>query len=627
MDDTSRFKVIFTRVLMGGVLIAAGAAMVLTGNSSTVRENVGSQNIAKIGNKTISAREFEMTYARRIAQSGMTDSVARQMGVPSMVLQSEIERQTLLQAAQKLGIRIDNKYVANQLRKQLDQVQLTGTPQEKLQMILNQQKLTEKDLVDLLRGDFAMNVLASTVTTGDLQVPAPLLNGAYNAEKQKRSADLITISSSQVKNKKPVTSEEVETFFEETKEAYRIAEKRDIAALILPQSLFIKDVKVPEADVKAYYEENKDTFMGPERVKLEQIIVQDEKAAQAIIDKKPTELASYKNDKAQYLQSDWYGKTTLPKEFTAELFPANPKGVVGPVKTSLGWHVLNVASYEKPKPLAFEDVKANIERSLKDEKLDAQMTTFTDELDRLITEETSLDAIGQKYGLKPVVISDLQVSTAAEQLKKSSLPSAAQQRVQEAVFTLQDDEISPLMDTSAGDYVLAQVTKVQPSKIPALKEIKAQVTTEAQKSYDAKALIQQAEKLVGTYDDKKPAAFDKAVKEAGLTVKTVSASTKADVEKSYDKQTAELLYTLSPENSLSYVQHPNEVTLIRLKDIVQNNETPDTKTADTLRDEVKNNMVQELQLQFLQAWQKSLNVDINATLLQSAFGPQDKAAN
>jgi peptidyl-prolyl cis-trans isomerase D len=621
---SERFKVITTRILMLGVLIAAGGAMVFTGNSDTVRQNIGNQNIAKIGNKTITARQFEMTYARRIAQSGMTDTMARQMGVPAMVLQSEIERQTLLQAAQKLGIRIDNKYVANQLRKQLDQVQLTGTPQEKLQMILNQQKLTESELVDLLRGDFAMNVLASTVTTGDLQIPAPLLRSAYQADKQTRSADMITISAAQVKNK-PVTDKEVNAFFNENKEAYRTPEKRDISALVLPQSLFVKDIKIPAVDVKAYFDENQDKFMGSERVQLEQIIVQDEAAAQKIIDSKPADLSSYKKDQAQYLKADWYGKTTLPKEFVAELFPNTPKGFVGPVKTSLGWHVLNVSGYEKAKPLAFEDVKANIERELKDEKLDAHMTEFTNELDRMISEEASVDAIAEKYKLTPVSIKDIQSSTMEAQLKASSLSTSAQQRIQDAIFTLQDNETSPLMDTSAGDYVLIQVTKVIPSIIPDLKAIKSTVTADAQKSYDAKALVQKSEALVGTYDATKPAAFDKAVKDAGLTVKSVPASTKAAIEKTYGKQTAELLYTLSPENSLSYVQTPNEVTLIRLKDIVQSKDNPDEKTADTLRDAVKNNMIQELQLQFLQAWQKDLTVDINSGLLQSAFGPQDQS--
>ena len=616
MSDQSPLHKTFTRLLLGGILIVMVLGLVLTGNSDLLRSGVGNRNIAKIGDKTITAQEFEMIYARRIAQSGLTDANARQMGVPSMVLQKEIERQTLLQAAKKLGIRIDNKYVASQLKKQLDQLTLSGTPQEKLQMVLQQQKITERELVDLLRGDFAINVLASTASTGDLQVPDELVKSSYQSGKEKRSAEIIAVTSAKAK---PLSKEQINSYYKENGERYRTLEQRDIAVLVLPKELFSKDVVISDEDAKTYYTGNTDKFMAPERVKLEQVIVNTKEAADKIIAAKPASLEALKEK--QSLKSDWYAKSSLPKEFETALYPAQPKGLVGPVKTSLGWHVMNVTEYQKAKPLSFEESQAVIKRQLKDDKLDAQMTEFTNDLDNAIAEEASLEAIGKKYKLKPLIVPGVTVKGALDNL---ALPEASKQRIQEAAFSLQDDEISPLLDTSDGDYLLVQVTKIDAAHIPELKEILPVVTADAEKANQSKALLNKAEELVGLFDPKDPTAFVKAIKDAGLTGKVIPAQTKEEMTKAYDADLAELVFTLGANNTLSYTQEAGKISLIRLKDIQPNSETPDVKTSDTLRETVKNDMIQELQQQFMAAWQKDLHVSVNMDLLQSAFGPQAK---
>lgn len=619
MSDQSPFKKIVTRALLAGILLSSVAALVLTGNSDTLRSSIGNRNVAKIGDQLITAQQFEVIYARRVAQSGLDEATARKMGVPSMVLQQEIERQTLLQAAQKLGIRIDNRYIATQLKNQLEQLQLPGTPQEKLQVVLQQQRITEKELVELLRGDFAINVLASTATTGDIQVPDALLRSAYQAEREKRSAEIITITENSLKDQKPLTAKEIEAYYKENGEKYRTAEQRDVVALVLPQSLFVKEVSVSDEDAQIFYDDHASQFMGPERVRLEQVIVATEKEAEKIVDAKPESLATL-NEK-QYLKPDWYTKATLPKEFSEILYPAKPVGLLKPVKTSLGWHVLRVAEYEEAKPQTFAQVREAILRQLKDDKLDEQMNSFTNELDNAIAEGESLQDIAKKYDLKPVVLSGLK---AGEAIKNPALSAPLTERVQEAAFTLQDGETSPLLDTSEESYLLVQVTKVTPSAIPELAAVKATVTADARKNHQVKALLNKAEELIGLYDASKPGAFEKAVTSSGLIAKSIPLQTKAEITEDHDAQLAELIFTLGTKNTLSYTQEAGKVNLVRLRGIVQSRDVPDPKTSETLRETVKDNMTRELQQQFLAAWQKDLRVSVNMDTVQAMFEPQNQ---
>lgn len=617
MSDQSPLHKSVTRILLGVVLLSSVAALVLTSNSGSLPDSMGGQTVARIGSKNITAQEFQNIYARRIAQSGLSDSDARLMGVPSMVLQKEIERQTLLQASEKLGIRIDNTYVATQLKKQLEQIKLSGTPQEKLQIILQQQQITEKELVNLLRGDFAINVLASTASTGDLKVPDELLKSAYQYEKEKRSADIIAITPQVLKDAKPLSQKDIDAYYKENGEKYRTVETRDVTILTLPKTLFGKEVNISDAQAEAFYKDHADQFMSPERVRLEQVIVDSKEAADKIVVKKPTSLESLKED--QFLKSDWYGKNTLPTEFSEALYPTQPTGIVGPIKTDLGWHVVNVTEYQKAQPLSFAEAKSTIIRQLKDDQLDKQMNDFTSELDSAISEEASLNEIAKKYDLKPVTVEGIQVK---DKLANVKLSDASKQRVTEAAFTLQDDEISPLLDTTDGDYLLVQVTKIDSAHIPSLKEIEATVKADAAQAHESKQLLNKAEELVGLFDPKKPEAFIKAVQANKLPVKATAALTKADMAEDYDANLAELVFTLGPKNTLSYTQDKGKISLVRLKTIKASNDLPDPKTSEALYDKVKNDMVQELQQQFMAAWQKELKVSVNMQLMQTLFGPQ-----
>lgn len=611
------------KVFLGLFLFGAMMGLVMTDIGGFFRSGTLRTDVASVGNETISGPQFSKTYQRRMEQSGITPDIAQKMGLPNMVLQQEIEREVLLQASKQNGVRIDDAYIANQLKQQLDAINMIGTPAEKLQRVLMQQQITEKQLVDLLRGDFTINVLASAVTTGDMVVPEELTLSLFRNEKEKRDADVIVIEQAGIKAKAP-TDKEVAAFFKEKKENYRVDETRDIAVLILPSALFVKDVAVDAKDVETYYNDHKDQFMSAERVRVEQVITPTEDAAKAIMKDQPKSLESYKSDKNQFIQMDWYNKDGMPQELAKPLYTDKIKGLREPVRTSLGWHVMLVERYEEPAPKSFASVKELITRLLKDEQLDAHMSEITNELDAMVSEGVPLDEIADKMKLKTVHIAGLNAANAQKKLETASIAKGALPRVQEAAFTLNSDEVSPLMDVADGDYAMVQVTKLVPSAIPELAAIKASVTEDAAQAARGKALQDHADALVATFTPKDGGKFDKAVKEKGHTAQAVSGLTKADAEKRFSKEFSTLLFTLTPDNPLSYTQEIGKITLVRLKKVTANTETPSKDTLKELHETLRNAMLQEIQQQFILAWENKLGVSVNHQLLQSMFTATDE---
>jgi peptidyl-prolyl cis-trans isomerase D len=609
------------KTLLGLILFAAVAGLVMTDVGGFFRNGgVSRTDVARVGKSSISIAEFSHNYRRALQQSGINEDTARQMNLPLMVLQQDIGRAVLLQAATRMGIRVPDTFVAQNLKQQLNAMKMPGTDQEKLDIVLRQQDVTERHLVDLLRGDFAINMVTAAVSPVDVTIPDDIIREINSASTEKRVAELVTITPASLKKAVTVNDKALEKFYAENKENYRTEEKRSLSFLVFPKSLFTPTVTISDADAETYYSEHKNQFMKPARVRLEQVIVSDEAAAKKIAEEKPTSFAGTIENGAQPVATDWYTQSGMPKTLADAVFnDKKATGIVGPVKSDLGWHVLRVESYEDSTPAAFADVKDLIKRQLQDEALDTAVNDFSENVDKLVTGGGSLDDLAQQYKLTPKTVSDITQRNAEDKVKALDVPTAVATRLHESAFTLSEDELSPLIDTPTGDYLLIQVKDVTPSVIPALKTVRDRVTQDARAYAQAQALTDLAETVIGGYDSTKPDTLTKALQANGLSASRTAAATMPEAEKNNGPDVARMIFTLSPDNDLSYVTGDNTVTLVHLVSVARSTAEPDKKTHDETAKAVASSMTQELQQQFIGAWQNKLGVAVNDDLIRKQF--------
>lgn len=142
-------------------------------------------------------------------------------------------------------------------------------------------------------------------------------------------------------------------------------------------------IKIPEADVKKFYDSNSENFMQPERVRARHILVDTEADANSII----KDLGSLSGDKLTNKFSElakksskdpagqnggelgWFSKNQMVKPFSDAAF-ALKKGEITkkPVQTQFGYHVILVEDKQAPKKTDFKDAKENIEGMLQAEE-------------------------------------------------------------------------------------------------------------------------------------------------------------------------------------------------------------------------------------------------------------------
>lgn len=169
-------------------------------------------------------------------------------------------------------------------------------------------------------------------------------------------------------------------------EVRRHREKLMLGALYADYVL--KDVKITDADVKAYFESHGKDLQTPEKRRVAHIVLATEEDAKDVKKKLDAgeafpELAkSRSTDVATAKQAGDLGFITgkdVPPDFKA-ILGLKEGEVSEPLKTKFGWHLVKVSKIEAPRPLTLDEAKGDLQTKLTDEKNRAKRTVWVKKL-------------------------------------------------------------------------------------------------------------------------------------------------------------------------------------------------------------------------------------------------------
>ncbi|SMB86484.1 peptidyl-prolyl cis-trans isomerase C [Desulfonispora thiosulfatigenes DSM 11270] len=153
--------------------------------------------------------------------------------------------------------------------------------------------------------------------------------------------------------------------------------KQVVTDSIIMEKLFAeitKDVKIT-TDLQTYYNENKEEFNQPEKIKAKHILVETEKEAKEIL-KQVTENKADMEKLAQEKSIDpsakenkgnlgYFPRGSMVPEFEEVAFALNAGEIAKePVKSQFGYHIIQVEDKVAAKQLSFEEAKGQIEDKL-----------------------------------------------------------------------------------------------------------------------------------------------------------------------------------------------------------------------------------------------------------------------
>ena len=193
-----------------------------------------------------------------------------------------------------------------------------------------------------------------------------------------------------------------------------------------------ESVKVTEDEMKKYYEEKKETFNTPARVKASHILIKfgdsrDKEAARALAEKVAAEAVKSAKDTGsfaklaeKYSEDDgskkrggdigYFERTEeggkMVKEFSDGAFALQNVGDISkPVESEFGFHIIKLTGKKDKVEKSFDDVKMNIENTLKTEK---RKTAYEDMI------ETYKKELGFKFDKEAALAIEISTSENAK---------------------------------------------------------------------------------------------------------------------------------------------------------------------------------------------------------------------
>ncbi len=256
-------KIVVTVVF--GLLIA-GLAIFGIGD---IFRGGGSNAVATVGSTQIPAESLRTAYQNQLqrlsrqSRRPITPDQAKALGLDRQVLAQLITEASLDQKTKDLGLRIPDSTVVRLIQEEPAFKGPNGAfDVNTFRDTLRQAGLTEQGFVQEQRAVAARLQLADAITA-ELPVSLAAREAIHRYTSERRAAAIVTLPDSAAGEIPAPTDEQVTTFYNERKGAFRAPEYRSVNLLVLDPATIAKPDAVTEPEARARYESEKTRFGTP----------------------------------------------------------------------------------------------------------------------------------------------------------------------------------------------------------------------------------------------------------------------------------------------------------------------------------------------------------------------------
>jgi peptidyl-prolyl cis-trans isomerase D len=453
---------------------------------------------ATVGGDQVTTQEFQRAYKnldtrlRQVYGDQLTPEMAKQMRLPLRALDQVISQKILLAEARRLGLSVSDAEVRDQILAipglKDDQGNFIG--QDEYVRRLQAAQISPADFERELHDELLMDKL-NTALAANLYVSEDEIKKAYRDQVEKAKIRYLQVPRARFAAEVHATPAEEAAYFQAHKAELKLPEQRDVAYLLIDGARAAEQVKVTDQDLKSNYEANKAQYSHEEQVHARHILVQvndkrSDAEAQARIQEAKKKIesgtdfakvaAEYSDDTASKASGGdlgFFGRNKMVKEFEDAAFNAQPRKLVGPVKSNFGYHLIEVLDKQPAGTQPFEQVKEMIRARL------------TAERARDLAAAKAKELAGRLAKNKPRGAEELKTLaqqnpgvTFAETGKFSSQDSipgiGRNPSFSSAAFALKQGEVSDAVQLPQG-WAILYLKDIQAPRTPELKDVEARV--------------------------------------------------------------------------------------------------------------------------------------------------------
>lgn len=508
---------------------------------------------AKVNGQTIERAQLEQAFQseRSRMQQQLGDQFSALAGnegymqqMRRQVLSQLIDNMLLDQYAKKLGLAVSDDQIKDAIRK-APYFQTNGQfDNAKYLDLIGRMGYTADNFAQSMRQQLVNQQLIQAFGESGFVLPSESQAMAALVL-QERDVRLATIDLKALQAKQSAGDDELKAYYDQNKNSFIAPEQMKVSYIPLDAASMQDKVKVSEEDISAYYDQHKSSYGQPERKNYSVIQLKTEAEANAVLDelKKGADFATLAKEKSTDIISRRTGGELgwLEPETTAdELKQANltEKGQLsGVVKSSVGFLIvrLNDIEPEKVKPLS--EVHDAIAKQVQQEKaVDAYYALQQKVSEAATSDNESLASAEEAAGVK---------AAQSDWFTRDNIPAALNFKpVVQAIFdgSLIGENGAPGSNSDVitvdGDRAfVVRVSGHKPEGIEPFDQVKDRVAELVKRNKAVQEAKLQGEKLLV---ELKQGKGDEAMKAAGLSFGAVQKMARAPE----DSQLVESVFAL-----------------------------------------------------------------------------------
>ncbi len=536
------------KIILGGMLLVICAAMVITLipgglGSSLGLGTPGAGVVATVMGDPVTVVEVQREAKGMLQQQFPQGGAQMEALLPyfaQRAAETLIQQKLIVKEAQHLGFRATDDEVRDEL--QHGRYASVFFPngnfvgQNEYESILQQHDFTvplfEDGVKDQILFDKLRNLIGGSATVTDADV-----RQEFEKRNVKVKFDYAVLSKDQIEKGIHPTDVELKAFYDRNQANYKnsIPEKRKIEYVVLENSKVADQVQVSTADLQTYYDQHRDEYRTSDQVNVRHILIKTPLPdASGKIDASGVETARKKAEDvlkqvqaggdfaklaAQYSEDTasaknggsigWIGRGRTVPEFEKAAFALPKGGTSDLVQSTYGFHIIRVDDKQDAHLKTLSEVRAQIEPTLKQQKVAQAVSSQAD----------ALLAQARNEGLeKAAAARGMQVVTTDFVGRTDALPGVGlSQQLMDAIFSAADK--SPADEASVTQGVaIFHVLEIRPPATPSFEDVKSKLEDEFKTQQAQTLLTQRTQEL----SDRAKAEHDlkKAAKELGATMKT-----------------------------------------------------------------------------------------------------------
>ncbi len=482
------------------VVIAIFVGFLFTdfGGISPIGPGGPSDAAATVGDQKITFPQFQRAYEsqeaflRRTYGDGFTRETARQMGLPMQVMNELIASHILNAEARRVGLQVSDAEVQEAILEQAAFQDADGrfVGEETYRNILRRAGYTPDSYESAIRGELLTEKL-QTILSDSVYIADAEVERAYRDQVERVEIRYLQLPFARFANQTTADPAALESYFAERREEFRLPERRRVSYLLVDPLALEPMVAVSEDEISAYYDDNRDDYTQDERVRARHILLRVEDEAQdSVVEGRLTqirsrieggedfatlagELSEDPSSKVRGGDLGFFGRGMMIGAFEDAAFGAAPGQLVGPIRTSFGYHLIEVLEKQPGGTRSLEEARDEIHSTLVVERAADLAATRAADLASLVRREEPADAAA------------LEALAAGEQgVEFRRLEPFARDDVvpgigratpfSSAAFALAVGESSEAVRVTDG-WAVMRVDEIVPPRLPELSEVRREV--------------------------------------------------------------------------------------------------------------------------------------------------------